>query len=141
MNKKQKKALYENIMKQVAITVKNAINETVQIPAKTDIYPYKKFNINDIKVQYHNTYTYAECTILIDIRKAAPAKEWINEGYTGNFIEECTLEYNLQGERSYGEFSLTNKDLYDYDLYDVLEEYIMDNPLTKFYNFLIKSGF
>jgi hypothetical protein len=50
MNKKQKKALYENIMKQVAITVKNAINETVQIPTKTDIYPYKKFNIDDIKI-------------------------------------------------------------------------------------------
>ena len=119
-------------MKQVAKTVKNAINETVQIPAKTDIFPYKKFNMDDIKTKYHNTYTYAECPILIDIRNAAPAKEWINEGYTGNFIEECTLKYNLQGEHSYGEFSLTNNDLYDYDLYDFLEEYIMENPLTKF---------
>ena len=46
MNKKQKKALYESIMKQVAITVKNAINEAAE--------PYSPSSIKEIINVFNN---------------------------------------------------------------------------------------
>jgi hypothetical protein len=46
MNKKQKKALYESIMKQVAITVKNVINEAAE--------PYSPSSIKEIINVFNN---------------------------------------------------------------------------------------
>ena len=108
---------------------------------KKDIYPNKKIQKKDINIEYHNTYDLVTIEIFIDLRNIISENELNQNNYNGNFIEEIILRYNINRYdlgKSYGEWEFKNNIDIDDDLFESIDEYISENPLTDLSNIVYK---
>ena len=97
----------------------------------------KKYKKKDINIKHHNTYDLVTIEIFIDLRNIISENELNQNNYNGNFIEEIILKYNINTYdlgKSYGGWEFKNNIDIDDDLFESIDEYINENPLTDLSN-------